>query len=262
MTTAVLTCTIAELAIAIAAIDSGSLPADASCILVASVAEAAEFDHRVLDAATAVAGGAGLPVVHLNQLIHPHHPLGWHGEDLSLTGFVAGWERAGGPGVPDAVTRMGRKPNRAVSTLAGLLAVEPVSIAWLPEHLATLMVTREPAVVVDAPIGFAALARLTRRPLRVVPRQALAAARAALTDFDPDVRTAGWRISAPSWWARLLRSTITAARQLDRPAPPAKDRAPRSDPELAAQESIAFTVAMIAALDAKLDPADRTSTSS
>jgi hypothetical protein len=157
---------------------------------------------------------------------------------------------------------MGRKPNRAVSALAELLEVEPVSIAWLPEHLATLMVTRGPAVVVDAPIGFAAVARLTRRPLRVVPRQALAAARAALADFDPDVRTTRWRTSAPRWWARLLRSTITAARQLDRSAPPARDRAPRRDPELAAQESIAFTVAMIAALDAKLDPVDRASTPS
>jgi hypothetical protein len=255
MTTAIVVSSTQELAVAAAAIRSGLAPLTKASILVVSVAPAAELDHSLLDAAIALTQDDDIPVVHLNAIVHPRHPLGLRLADLSADEFTEKWNQLGGPQTIDRIVSVGRKKRAWVNTLRTVLGAEPARIAYSPEHAAATL-RRNQALVVDAPTGFTTLVRVLGGRIQVVPSRELEAARSVLETFDPEVRAVPWKTTVPRWWFRLLRSFVRNLRDTTTPKPTPKKRpAPPANVEQRAQESINFTREMIERLDAAAEKA-------
>lgn len=249
MTTAILITSTQELGVALAALRSGLLPVDDHCLLVSSTTEAAEVDHPVLDTAIAVARAEGLPVVHLNELIAPRHPLGWRVADLTPEEFAQAWQRQTGLPSLTAVAPVGRKRNPAVTTLRRVTGADPVTITYSPEHLAAVLLRRgQAALVVDAPVGAAAIAALSRGRIRLIGPAQVRAARDTIRRFDSDIDQVPWLTTIPRWWGRLLRSVLHGRRRRTQ-SPPALPRRATEDAAERAQKSIEFTRRMIADVD-------------
>lgn len=93
-----------ELSLALGAISSDILPAKESLLLVAATDLVAEYDHALLEAAHRLASELGVPVISLNELIWPYHPLGLTRVSLvSQTAFV---ERLHDHGCCDDITQV------------------------------------------------------------------------------------------------------------------------------------------------------------
>lgn len=248
VTTVVLVSSGRELAVAAAAVASGVLDADRTLILVATLAEAAELEPQLREAAEALAAARGLHVVSLNELIQPRHPLDWRLRDLTRADFAAAlgsWPLT--PGV-SRLAHIG-EPGGVHRTLQRLLGLVPVLIADSPElSAAAIAQLRRPMFLLGEAPGIRWAVRRARLRTKVIPFAALRRAAADLVAVGwpaPELRFGG---SPVSWWARYLRADTTSVPAAENPSRP--DRA-SADPDEEAAGSLEFVTRVIAELDAE-----------
>lgn len=200
---AILITSLPQLAVAVAALTSGSLDPTATTVVVVSPSDAAEVQTEVIDAARRAAQRHGWRLVHLNDVLAPFHPLGWRAADLDASQFAAAWAAAGGPATL-AVLHCFGAGDSAQRGLARVFGARRRRIAdTATEAGVALRRAGEPRLVAGGGAGLAVMIRLRGAHLTQIPDRRIALAEAELGLSGPARTSISLR--RPDLWRGLIR---------------------------------------------------------